>query len=337
MAGKRVKRTAWRRGERAKKPYGPWYTTIGRQTVKLAEADATRDEAEAAYHALLAKGEKPTAVRLLPLADEFLGYVKLHRSPATFVWYETYLLSFVAFAGPKLRIGNLTPAIVNRWIAQQYADASPSARHNAARSVVRMCNWAVAERIIGQSPLLGFVKPAPSRRESTVTPQQYAQCVKSSKGWVRDAVKFLWHTGCRPFELRHIEACHVSGGKIVLPLRLSKGKKKRRVIYLNSIAAAITARLSAANPTGPIFRNRNGRPLGKKSFNDAFGRLCRRTGIKGLVPYSFRHAWITRMLERGVDVATVAALAGNSPQVILEQYNHVASNPARLAGVVNGN
>lgn len=335
MAGKRIKKGPWRRGERDGNPYGPWLTTVGRQTVKLAEADATEAEAELAYNALMASGQKPTTVRVSRLVDEFLNYVKLHRAPATFVWYENYLRSFVAFVGPKSRVSSLTPAMVNRWIEQRYADASPSCRHNAARSVVRMLNWAVAERIIRQSPLIGFIKPAPSRRESIVTPRQYAQCVKCAKGWVRDAVKFFWHTGCRPFELRHLESRFVEGNKVVFPASLSKGKKKRRVIYLDSIAAAIVARLSAQYPDGPIFRNRNGQPLGKRSFNDAFERLRSRVDIEGLCAYSFRHAWITRMLERGVDVATVAALAGNSPQVVLEQYNHVANNPARLASVVS--
>jgi site-specific recombinase XerD len=41
---------------------------------------------------------------------------------------------------------------------------------------------------------------------------------------------------------------------------------------------------------------------------------------KYLKPYCLRHSFITRLIREGVDIATVASLSGNSPQVILSSY-----------------
>jgi integrase len=281
----------------------------------------------------MAKGEKPTTIRVAWLVGQFLDYVEQHRAPATYVWYENYLTAFAEHVGDKMRVGNLTPAIVNRWIGKKYPDGSQSCHHAAARCVVRMLNWAVAEKIIDKTPLPGFVKPAPNRRETAITAEQYAVCLEHAKGRLKDAFEFLWETGCRPFELRHLQARYVNGSKAVFPLSESKGHKKRRVVYLNETAAAIVKRLSVEFPDGPIFRNSKGKPWKKDALNNAFARLRDGAKIVDLCPYSLRHAWITRMLERGVDVATVAALAGNSARMVLEQYNHVANNSDRLASM----
>jgi site-specific recombinase XerD len=151
---------------------------------------------------------------------------------------------------------------------------------------------------------------------------------------MRDVVKFLYHTGCRPQELRAIEGRWVVGQKIVLPLSKSKGGKKRRVIFLDSMAHAIVVRLARCNHTGPLFLNSHGRRWTKNSLGLAFHRLRQRAGISTLCAYQFRHSYITRLLERGVDVATVAAVSGNSPAMVLEVYNHVAVNERRLLSIV---
>lgn len=100
------------------------------------------------------------------------------------------------------------------------------------------------------------------------------------------------------------------------------------------MAAKIVRRLMAANPTGPLFRNSRGLPWTKDSLRLAFVRLRNRIGVPNLCAYHFRHSYITRMLERGVDAATVAAISGNSPRMVLEIYNHVSRNEDRLRSVV---
>ena len=49
----------------------------------------------------------------------------------------------------------------------------------------------------------------------------------------RDLFLFVWMTGCRPQEARHIEPRHVEldNERIVFPAIESKGKRSKRIIY----------------------------------------------------------------------------------------------------------
>lgn len=63
---------------------------------------------------------------------------------------------------------------------------------------------------------------------------------------------------------------------------------------------------------------------------DDFRRRSYTVVLKGLVgegavkkylkPYCLRHSFITRLVREGVDIATVASLSGNSPEIIMRNY-----------------
>ncbi|MFU7558762.1 hypothetical protein ACMFWY_08780 [Roseiconus sp. JC912] len=61
-----------------------------------------------------------------------------------------------------------------------------------------------------------------------------------------------------------------------------------------------------------------------------------------LVPYSYRHTYITDCLERGVDIATVAELVGTSVQMIerhcghlSKRHDHLRASAARALQPIN--
>jgi integrase len=238
----------------------------------------------------------------------------------------------------------LTDSFVQSWLTKAYGRLSPTTQHGAARAVVRMVNWAVAEGLLERSPLKHFRKPTPNRRERMITPEEYAAClraasdthIKSSVRPMKDAIRFLFHTGCRPQELRVIEAKHIADFKVVLPKELSKGKRKARVIIMDTTAKAIALRLAKHYPTGPLFRNADRNPWTKDSLGMAMRRLGKRAGVNGLCAYAFRHGNITRLVEKGIDLPTVAAISGNSVRMVSDVYSHCEKNELRLLGIVSG-
>lgn len=265
-------------------------------------------------------------IRVGQAMDLFLSHMADSSSPKTHKWYATFLRSFRPFAAER-PLSEITPAVLARWVASQYGGQSSSTQHGAARCVRRMVNWAVAEGRLDKSPLRGYRNPLPSHREAILTGAQYAAIIKACRRQAeKDVIKFLWHTGARPQEMKAIESAWVRGPKIVFPRRGSKGKKNRRVIYLDSLAAGIVARRSDEHASGPIFRGHWGRPWSTNRLCAAVRGVGDRAGVPGLCCYVIRHTWITRLLEKGVGVATVAALAGNSPAIMLRTYAHVAEN-----------
>lgn len=267
------------------------------------------------------------------LIDLFLAAVRPSCAASTWKWYERNLIKLRQRAAEK-PVTELTDTYVAGWLKKVSGENTSTTQYGTARAVVRMLNWATAEGLITRSPLQHFVLPAQERRNAFVTPAQYAACLRLSTGPLRDAIKFLHHTGCRPQEFRILESRWLHGTTFKIPIAQSKGKRKSRVIYLDSTALNIARRLCDRHKHGPIFRNANGTPWRNDSLSLAFNRLGKVAGIGGLCAYGFRHAFITRLLEKGVDVATVAAIAGNSTQMVLDWYNHVGENERRLLNVI---
>ena len=161
----RRRKGPWQRGQD-----GFYYTTVGCDLVKLGTAEDPWDQIEQAYHSAHAKGEKPSTLSVAWLADQFLEYVQQNRAEATYEWYHRYLRNFVRFTGPKLRVDNLSSALVLRRVNRQ----SVGTRHAAARCTARLCNRAVNEHYLVSSPLRGLVKPLATNRKIVITAEQYA-------------------------------------------------------------------------------------------------------------------------------------------------------------------
>jgi integrase len=272
------------------------------------------------------------------LVEQFLTATQQRSAASTYRWYAAFLRRFAKHL-TDTPVDDLTADVVNDWIDLEYGNDSDSARHGAARAVVRMLNYAVNENLLAVSPLKGFVKPSPSYRLSFITVEQYQalrQYVQKHTAFRTrlDVLDLLWHTGCRPQELRIIRAEWVSGSVVTIPREFAKGKRKERVILLNETARAIVKRLSGQWKTGPIVRNHYGSPMSQKTLGQMLARLGERVGVPGLCAYQFRHTFITRLLENGESVVDVAAISGNSVKMVSTVYNHVGANPTRLLSMI---
>lgn len=261
------------------------------------------------------------------LIDDFLADKRANSKPATHQLYSHFLNEFRALhAGTAADA--MTATILRTWIDRKYGRSKSSTKRFAARAVLAVLNRAYLEHKIDRKPIRGFTKARDGRREVILRPSEYAELIHLTTGEMRTAIKFLWHTGVRPEEFRLIRGSWVSHGrKIVLPEDVAK--TRRRNIYLDSMAAGIVERLRGQR-SGILFRQPSGKPWTAHAMTYRFRLLRQAAGLKGLVPYTFRHTWITRQLERGVDVASVAELARTSPQMILNVYNHVIQNESRL-------
>jgi len=95
----------WRRGEK-----GHWYTTIGREIIKLADKSKSYDEAFDEYIKLLSCPEnvRPDQLTVSALFCRFLDWCEQHRSETTYNFYKRYLGSFEAFIRVR-RVVDLLP------------------------------------------------------------------------------------------------------------------------------------------------------------------------------------------------------------------------------------
>jgi integrase len=302
-----------------RKSKNAWYVQIGKSQRHLAYGEENEDEAYRVYYRLMAEEgrtpeKKTAALQSVMLFDLFLEHSEKHNSLDTYKWYRNFLQSFADFHGyGKLPVADVQPHHVNRWLdANKWGDTSRWAGITCAK---RAINWGVEQGYLqeGDNHLRRLKKPEPKRREKIIETGERRSIIQSLKDKAFKVLVFaLSQTACRPGELRVITAkeCHLDAGY----LKLSKhktGKKtgKPRIVYLTPAMVKLCRRLIGENPTGPIFRNKQGNPWKKSSIRLRFMRLRKRLGLdKGIVAYTMRHPWTTQALENGVPIATVSEL-----------------------------
>jgi site-specific recombinase XerD len=75
-----------------------------------------------------------------------------------------------------------------------------------------------------------------------------------------------------------------------------------------------------------VFPSPEGTYINQHNFGERYWKaIVKKLVVAGKVgeylpTYNLRHSWITRMLRDGLDIATVAKLAGNKPDTIMKHY-----------------
>lgn len=299
-----------------------WYLQLGKKQINLGKDETL---AWKKYHEIMA-GLRDVAAdscandSCVHIIDEFLEWTQNNREASTYNWYLRILESFAESIG-NLKVSELKPYHVTRW----------QSGHHAIRCVQRAFNWAVKMGHIERSPVAYMEKPALTPRDTIITPKQFTLLYNKIKDQeFRDFVTVLWETGCRPKEIRIVEARHVVNQTWVFEVKESKGKRKRRIVHLTPNALAITVRRMQLYPTGPLFLNKKGNPWTKNAIGLRFDKLSKKLDFP-VTAYVFRHSWATLALKRGVDPVTVATLMGHSDTRMLERvYQHLGKDDVHL-------
>jgi integrase len=174
-----------------------------------------------AFHTLMAAPLEQTFPKTSPQADgplvveildKYLDWCQKHRAGRTYEWYHDHIQSFLnSLAGAaSMPVADLKPFHVIEW-ADKHPDWSNAYRRGAIVAIQRPFKWAEELGYIPASPVKKIKKPQPQRRESHITPEDFAAIAgRYAEGDpFRDLLEFAWHSGCRPQEARHIEARHV--------------------------------------------------------------------------------------------------------------------------------
>jgi integrase len=211
------------------------------------------------------------AITLGAVVGKYLGWCGRHRSARTLEWYEGHLRGFLAHLGGRASMpaAALRPYHVAEWVDGKEGWGA-TYRRGAVVAVQRCLNWAEQMGHIDASPVKKVSKPPASRRENPMTPGDYRALLGllPEGDPFRDLLTFVWHTGCRPQEARHVEPRHVhlERGLIVIPREEAKGGRHPRVIHLHGPALEVARRLTAIGERGSCSATRGaGRGAGTAS------------------------------------------------------------------------
>ena len=88
---------------------------------------------------------------------------------------------------------------------------------------------------------------------------------------------------------------------------------------------ALKLRARYSNDDDPVFAARNGKPLGHRNVTrHGFEPAAKQAGIEGVTFHSMRHAFASRLIDKGISSTVLAKLMGHESSAITERrYIHL--------------
>ena len=317
------------------RPVKPWYrkqnkTWYVELNGKQHNLGKDKKQAEKRFHELMVERDKSEAERArtpdsflaCEIADKFIGWCSNHRAKRTTEDYQEHLESFFKWlpGGKFMGAMELKPYHVIEYM-DSHDNWGSSRKRQAAGAVQRAFKWAVSVGLLDHHACTSIPKPKGERREHPMTEEEYKIIIEHSDECFGDVVTFAWETGARPHEIRTMRPKYVRSDRVEFPPKMAKGKKRYRVIHMNSLAQEIVQR-RLKNNSEFVFTNSKGGAWTEYSFNNRLARLKKHVGRKVCL-YCSRHGFTEKMLDKGVDHLTVAALLGHTNgQMIATVYSH---------------
>ncbi len=157
--------------------------------------------------------------------------------------------------------------------------------------------WPSVERVLAQAER-GLRGHSPERRERS-----------------HDACAFLAFTGCRRSELLALRVRNVDFERSLIHIRNAKGKKDRSLPMVERVIVPLRHRCKGKAGSALVFETFN-----ERSIYRMVTGLARRAGVEMFTPHSFRHAFATDLVHRGVPLDKVMRLMGHESLETTQLY-----------------
>jgi integrase len=272
-------------------------------------------EAERRYHEIKlvaqvqTEGDRSPCIAVL---DAFLVEIRSHKKPNTYAMWRWVLQDFCKELG-TVRIRDLKQHQVTAWLAKKEEPRThplskrlvkwgPGTRRIAISALKAAFYWAKEQGIVTQNPVAGMKSPPRRSRgaEQVVTKEQHEKMLAEASPQFRDFLVALNDTGARPGAIATVTAADFRPDLGAWVLGDLPGRKKKKLtVYLTPQMMELSARLGEQHPTGPLFRNRHGRPWNTSTIGSQFGRLRKKLGLGPISAYSYRHKFATEFLLHG--------------------------------------
>ncbi|MDX1994035.1 MAG: site-specific integrase [bacterium] len=228
-------------------------------------------------------------------------------------------------------------AAVRSRLAQKYSVATANRMLSALRGVLKEA-WRLGQmsaeeyqRAVDVQNIKGSTVPS-GRELSQAEIRRLVEICQTdeSPAGVRDIaiVGLLYTCGLRRAELVALNVADFDPDEGKLIVRAGKGRKQRTVFVSGGALSALLAWLALLPGSSPalfIPVLKSGRfaerRMNAQSIYDLLKKRATQAGVKEFSPHDFRRTFVGEMLNRGVDIATVANIAGHASVDTTRRYD----------------
>lgn len=137
----------------------------------------------------------------------------------------------------------------------------------------------------------------------------------------------IYSCGLRVGELLNLRLTDIDGSRMLVHVRMSKGRKDRYVRLGKSNLALLRSYYRAYRPRELLFEGPGGKAYSASSIRKILHRSCAIAGIgKSVTPHTLRHSYATHLLELGVDIRYIQAMLGHRRPETTMIYTHISTH-----------
>ena len=227
------------------------------------------------------------------------------------------------YFGNKRNINDLTTDSIDVWITSLKSKGNANGTINRKLATLSKTLKYADELVqLKRKPIIHRQRE-PEGRIRFVTPEEELQIMHTLDLWslpdLKDSITVLIDTGLRRSELCRLTKADVSQG--MLNLWKTKNGKARSVPMTDRVTEIINRRLLtqlATASTPKLF------PIHPETLSDHWDRVRWHLELDDVVLHCFRHTTASRLVQRGVSLATVQAWMGHKTITTTLRYSHLS-------------
>ena len=239
-----------------------------------------------------------------------------------------------------VRLRDLGPARLRQWRDEIVSDgASPHAALHVMKTLSSALGAAVDDGKIPANPLYGVKRLPVIREPRRSLSAEQAERIRAEMTSQRDRVLWglIYCAGLRTEEALAVRWSDIlglsrAGGTLKIDRvftsdqfrNTTKTKRGRDVPVIAPLAQDLVEWLEESQPEHEdqlVCTSRVGTPINLHNWRARiFNPAAERAGVGWAVPYTGRTTYISLQIHAGLSPVTVAALAGNSPEIIWKHY-----------------
>ena len=232
----------------------------------------------------------------------------------------------------NLLLRDLTTLLIEEYVAERLAQVSFATVSKELGILKSAFRNAIRWGWVNRTPFVGIVlNQEGTARTRWLSDDEETRLLEHSPAPLRDIVMFGLDTGLRPGNLVRFQCAWVQLGTacLIIPRDQTKTKKLPLTIPLTKRAADIAHRNLERAHSDYLFLSQAGDAYTCAEVNRALQRAAVKAGVPDLCLYTLRHTFISRLVQAGVSLPEVAALAGHRDVRMSMRYAHLAPQHLR--------
>jgi len=261
---------------------------------------------------------------ILPL--KMINFMVLKNySPRTIQAYENHVMKFLGSWNPN-ELENLSDNQISQYILNIVSDNHFSRSYqNQLINAIKLYY-----RIMQNRNLNTEAVPRPKKERKlpiVLSREEMADLIKSIRNLKhRIIIMTIYGTGIRLSESTNLCIEDIDFHRMLLHIRLGKGKKDRIVPLPEILARELKDYLQSYKPMHYLFEGWKKKQYSPSSVQNILKAALKRAGIvKRASIHSLRHSYASHALEDGTDIRLLQEILGHSNLKTTEIYTHIST------------